>query len=32
MGKKRMHTGFWWGNLKETDYLEDLTTEGRKIF
>ena len=19
-----MHTGFWWGNLKEGDHLEDL--------
>jgi hypothetical protein len=19
-----MHTGFWWGNLKERDHLEDL--------
>jgi len=29
-----MHTGFWWGNLKERDYLEDikmdLTEIGRK--
>jgi hypothetical protein len=31
MGKKRIHTGFWWGNLKERDYLEDIATEGRII-
>jgi len=31
MGKKRIHTRFWWGNLKERDYLEDLATEGRII-
>jgi hypothetical protein len=22
-GRIEIHTGFWWGNLKETDYLED---------
>ena len=32
MGKMGMHTGFWWGNLRERDYLEDLATEGRIIF
>jgi len=21
---QQMHTGFWWGNLRETDNLEDL--------
>ena len=22
-----MHTGFWWGNLREIDHLEDLGVE-----
>jgi len=34
MGKTEMHTGFWWRNLKEREYLEDirmdLTETGRK--
>ena len=33
MGRTQMHTGFWWGNLRERDYLEDnkmdLTKTGR---
>jgi hypothetical protein len=24
MGRREMSTGFWWGNLRETDNLEDL--------
>ena len=24
-----MHTGFWWGNLKEGDRLEDSNVDGR---
>jgi hypothetical protein len=24
-----MHTGFWWGNMKERDHFEDLDTDGR---
>jgi len=24
-----MHTGFWWGNLRERDNLEDLGVDGR---
>jgi hypothetical protein len=24
MGRREMHTGFWWGNPRETDNLEDL--------
>ena len=26
-----MHTGFRWGNLRETDFLEDPGTNGRII-
>jgi len=26
-----VHTGFWWGNLKERDHLEDLGTDRRLI-
>ena len=26
-----MHTGFWWGDLKERDNLEDLRLDGRII-
>jgi len=28
-GKTEMHTGFWWGNLKERDHLEDLSIDAR---
>jgi len=24
-----MHTGYWWGNLKEIDYLDDIGVEVR---
>jgi hypothetical protein len=27
-----MLTGFWWGNLMEGDYLEDLGADWRIIF
>ena len=26
-----MHTGLWWGNLREKDHLEDLRVDGKKI-
>jgi len=31
-GKGEVHTGFWWGNLRERDYLEHLGAVGRTIF
>jgi len=27
-----VYTGFWWGNLKKRDQLEDPSVEGRIIF
>jgi len=30
-GRREMHSGFWWGNLKERDHLEDLDIGGRII-
>jgi hypothetical protein len=26
-----VHTGFWWGNLKEEEHLQDSGTDGRII-
>jgi hypothetical protein len=26
-----VHTKFWWGNMRERDYLEDLGTDGTII-
>ena len=26
---KQGHTGFWWGDLREKDHLEDLGVDGR---
>ena len=26
-----MHTGFWWGDLKERDHLEDLGVDRRIV-
>jgi hypothetical protein len=31
MGRKEVHAGFWWGNLRERDHLEDRGIEGRII-
>jgi hypothetical protein len=28
---RKIHAGFWWGNLKERDYLEDLDVDGKII-
>jgi hypothetical protein len=30
-GKGGVHTGFWWGNLRESDHLEDIGVDGRII-
>ena len=30
LGRKEVHTGFWWVNLKkETEHLEELGVDGR---
>jgi hypothetical protein len=31
MEDRRGAAGFWWGNLREGDHLEDLGVDGRKI-
>jgi hypothetical protein len=28
-GKREMHTGFWWGNLREGDHFGDPGIDGR---
>jgi len=28
-GKREVYTGFWWGNLREGDHLEDTGIDGR---
>ena len=28
MGRGEVHTGFWWGNLRERDHLEDPGVDG----
>ena len=30
-GMERFHTGFWWGNLRERDHLEDPSVDGDNI-
>jgi hypothetical protein len=31
MGRGEVHTGFWWGYLREGDHLEDPGVDGRII-
>jgi hypothetical protein len=31
LGRGEVYTGFWWGNLKETDRLVDTEVDGRII-
>jgi hypothetical protein len=31
-GRVEVHKGFWWGNLRTRDHLEDLSVDGRIIF
>ena len=31
LGSMEMHTGFWWGNMRNGDYLEDPGLDGRVI-
>ena len=30
-GTGEVHTGFWWGDLRERDHMEDLSLDGRVI-
>ena len=30
-GRGEVHTGFWWGNLRERDHLEELDVDDRVI-
>jgi hypothetical protein len=30
-GKREVHTGFWWGDLREGDHLGDPGVDGRII-
>jgi hypothetical protein len=30
-GRGEVHTGFWWGNVRESDHLENLGIGGRII-
>jgi len=30
-GRWEVHTGFWWGDLRKRDHLEDLGVDGRII-
>jgi len=31
IGRGEVHTGLWWGNLRERDHLEDPGVDGRII-
>jgi len=31
MGDREVHTGFWWGNLREGNHLKDKGIDGRII-
>ena len=31
MGRRDVHAGFWWGNLRERDHLENLDIDGSII-
>jgi len=31
LGRTEMHAGFWWGNMKERDHIEDLGTDKKII-
>jgi hypothetical protein len=31
LGRGEVRAGFWWGNLREGDHLEDQGVVGRKI-
>jgi hypothetical protein len=31
MGKREIHAGFWWGDLREGDHLGDPDIDGRII-
>jgi hypothetical protein len=26
--RREIHAGFWWGNLKEREHLEDISVDG----
>jgi len=30
-GREEVHSGFWWGNLREGDHLEDKGVDGKII-
>jgi len=30
-GKGDVHTGFWWGNLRARDHLQDLGLDGKRM-
>jgi len=31
MGRRYVHTGFWWRNVREKDHMEDPGVDGRII-